>query len=129
MAMTKKERAEFDAALTAARVLGALRWTTPVERDVPPPQWGAPNSTGYIFNAYTSSVDVACSGHVSHGVGSATQLRSQGALHLFSTKLLALKALRCAVESQAARTLAAIDTRIAIEEGHSKWQADNEVQS
>lgn len=38
MAMTKKEKAAYDAAIKTAETAAALRWTEPVEPDVPVPK-------------------------------------------------------------------------------------------
>jgi hypothetical protein len=113
MAMTKKERAEFDKALDDARLLGALRWTSPVSPDVPPPEYGAPNrlSTGWALCG--PMVEVACSSSVFHGIGRTDKTTSQQPRWLYSSKLLALKALRHELERRSAMELAAIDKQIA----------------
>jgi len=118
MAMTKKEREAFDAALKKAEIPGALRWTTPVEKDVPIPANGY--SQGYA--TYSTSVQESWSGCVSHGSGKAPEhgtrhySASQGPRNLYSTKLLALRALRHNKELEAAEELWRIDRMIAEEE-------------
>lgn len=120
MAMTKKEREAFDAALKKAEILGALRWTTPVAKDVPPPAQSSDYSQG--FEAYSTSVQESWSGVVTHGDGKAPTLgarhysASQRPIWLYSTRLLALRALRHKKEIEAAEELRKIDLLIAKEE-------------
>lgn len=67
--MTRITKAERERQEQGARIRAALRWTKPAPGpDVPPPD-GFGLSTGYLFNAYTNRVDVACSGAVSHAFG------------------------------------------------------------
>lgn len=116
--MTKKEKAAMDAAILKAETLAALRWTEPTERDVAPPTVGDQRdkvSKGWDFNAYTKKVEpYSCSsiyswtGHTDIPVFTA----SRGSLVLFSSELLALKALRHAVELKSAEELRLIDKRI-----------------
>lgn len=109
--MTKKERQAFEAALRAARVAGALRWTSPVAPDIPPPQHG--NLTkGWLFNEHSSRVSRACSSAVHHNPWTDTETNTQGARALYSTELLALKAMRHAKEKRFAEELADLDERI-----------------
>lgn len=112
MAMTKKEKAEFEAAIKRANTLSALRWTDPVEKDLPRPDRGS--TSGWDYNAYSVRVYQAWSEPVSHGDGPARNgySGSQGGIALFSTKLLALKALRHAVECDSAEKLRKIDEMI-----------------
>jgi len=118
MAMTKKEREAFDAAIKKAEILGALRWTTPVAKDVPIPENGY--SEGWI--AYSNSVQKSWSGQHRHGNGDAPapediyKSASQRGVSMYSTRLLALKALRNNTEKEAAEELRKIDRMIAEEE-------------
>jgi hypothetical protein len=118
MAMTKKERAEFDAAIKALRIKSALRWTDEVAPDLPPPKaFGEKHSQGWIANAYDGSVKEAWSDSGCHGYGikpddAKYRSASQGPRSLHSTKILALKAGRSEMEKQFARKLADIDAKI-----------------
>jgi hypothetical protein len=117
MAMTKKERAEFDAAILRAETLAALRWTGPVCKDVEPPNGGC-YADGWDFSSYTAEVWQAWSSSVVHGRGPAPKTgrhssASQNGVHLFSTKERALAALRHAIEQEAAAKLLKIDKQIA----------------
>jgi hypothetical protein len=116
MAMTKKEQAEFDAALDRANTLAALRWTWPVEKDVPVPSGWAESTTGWDFNAYSVKVEQMWSEASSHGPGAMRAgIASQRGCELFSTRLLALRALRHAVENDSAGKLRKIDEQIELE--------------
>lgn len=115
MAMNKKEQAEMAEMEKNVRLAKALRWTDRVEKDIPAPS-SFKSTSGFVFNSYYLSVDPAWSESVSHGIGrSARDSRisgSQRAIAMFSTRLLALRGLRNAVESAAAEKLAAIDKEI-----------------
>lgn len=124
MAMNKKEQAEMDALREELRIARAFRFTEPVERDVLPPKscYGSEGlTTGYEFNehigadphSYSSAISHQWSGSVSHGnVPYREHSGSQGARRLFSTKLLALRALRFALERRFAKRLAEVDAAI-----------------
>ena len=108
--MTKKEKEALEAALTAA----ALRTTGDVAPDVPPPSSGG-LSKGFAVVAETSDyarVEPACSSSVHHGTGQQDKTTTQGPRHLYSTKEMALKALRRAVERHCAERLRRVDRMI-----------------
>jgi hypothetical protein len=109
MAMNKKERETLEAALTEC----ALRRTAPVAPDVAPPK-GNELSTGFLHVGGMSygRIEPACSSSINHGRGQTNRTTSQGARWLYSTKLLALKALRYEVETECARKLRSIDREI-----------------
>ena len=124
--MTKKEKQMVEELLTEA----ALRRTAPVEPDVDiPPAFNGGSreiSTGFLFRGALGAsprVEYAASTSVSHKasynpINIETEDRyrgggwSQGARQLYSTKLLALKALRHELERQCCRTLREIDKQI-----------------
>lgn len=114
MAMNKKEQAEFDAAKKAVIVARALNWTQPVAPDVPPPPTSSTLTTGYLFGSY--GVELSCSSSINHARGKTDRTNSQGPRRLYSTKLLALRALRHEVEKECAEKLAKIDMQIHAEE-------------
>lgn len=118
MSMSKKEQAEFAAAKKAVIVARALNWTEPVERDVPPPAYNQNDTLGYTFNTYDARVMYGRSSSIHHATSDSEmpqKTRSQRPLSMYSTKLLALKALRHAVECECAEKLARIDMDIAQE--------------
>lgn len=121
MAMNKKEQAELAEAKKTALLNRALRWTDPVERDVPPPSGGAMGYVnGYDFNEYRLEAFKAWSGTVSHGKGHVEsevgyRSGSQNSMSLYSTPILALRAMRNRIEMEAAQQLAKIDAMIAAE--------------
>lgn len=113
--MTKKERAEFGAAILKAKTLAALRWTGPVAPDLPVPK-SFEKTSGWHFNDHNKSVMQMWSESIAHGYGverNRTISGRQGGKALYSTELLALKALRHAVECEAAAALVRIDDAIA----------------
>jgi adenosylmethionine-8-amino-7-oxononanoate aminotransferase len=114
MSMTKKEQAEFDRVVDELRLVAALRWTeAPAGPDVPPPSaFGL--TLGYLPIAVGSDsarVSEACSSAVSHGL-THTKTTTQHPMALYSTRLMALRALRHKVELRCARQLADIDKQI-----------------
>lgn len=116
MAMTKKEQAEMRAAIDRADTLAALRWTSPVQRDVSVPEKGY--SEGWDYNAYNKTVFREWSSRISHGTGPAPEegrhrSANQGARRLYSTEALALAAMRHEIEQNAAADLLKIDRQIA----------------
>ena len=116
MAMTKKEQAAFQAAIDRAETLAALRWTWPVVRDVGVPLQGY--SEGWDYNAHSQRVWQGWSDRVAHGEGAAPEAgkyRSgiQASRCMFSTKALALAAMRHEMEQKAAADLMRVDRQIA----------------
>lgn len=118
MAMKKKEQAALAALQKAYAMALALRWTQEVKPDLLPPKSVIGEyTTGYLFNTYRLEVDEAWSGCTNHGRGTVPGRNgSQNSRTLFSTKLLALRAMRHEVEKNAAENLAKIDALIAAEE-------------
>ena len=120
MAMTKKERAMVaDLEWKLAQALALAIQVEPVERDLPPPSYedgSGAMTRGWDFNAYNQQVYKACSSSVYHGHGW-DKATSQRPLSLFSTRSLALKALRNAVHFEMVRKLANIDLMIAASQG------------
>ena len=121
MAMSKKEREAFAELERKLRIAVALRWTEMVSPDVPRPGQGF--TSGYAFNPYGLAVDRAWSTPVSHGIGYSTPdaQRARGVsgrqngIALYSSRLLALRAMRHVVEQECAEKLAKIDAMIADE--------------
>lgn len=115
----KRERIERD---TAA--LAAFSWTGPVEPDLPVPEtFGQPNF-GWTFNAHAKRVEEAWSESNSHGSGGREQHANkrvwgaaQNGIPLYSTKRLALQAMRHAVCMLAGHDLARIDKALKDEGG------------
>lgn len=118
MAMNKKEQAELAQAKLDAVINRALRWTDPVNPDLMPPNWGEPDIRGYVYNTYNMRIEPAWSDSAYHSIGSHERkkhIASQGARPLYSTRFLALRALRSAKEIEIAKQLADIDMLIAAE--------------
>jgi hypothetical protein len=111
MAMTKKEQAYVEALLTVS----ALRYTADVAPDVPVPEGGSGKTTrGFLYYGECSGSprlqEIESTSYSHRDVGSSSG--SQGCRVLYSTKLLALKALRRAVEKECARRLRQVDCMI-----------------
>lgn len=133
MAMNKKEQAEFDKLQRQLQTAYALHWTTEVLPDVPPPSNGTFGmTTGWLFNTYSNRVAPACSTSINHSFGHNDKTDSQGSRALYSTKVLALRALRYSLEKQYADALASVDARIEAEvryESINKPLPDDSVSS
>lgn len=112
MAMTKAEKARIAELERQLRLVRALRFTDPVEPDVPIPEHYPEIAKGFLFNQYSVRVEPACTSTANHAFGRDDETTTQGACPLFSTRLLALRAMRNAVELDCARSLAAIDGQI-----------------
>ena len=106
--------------------LSALHWTNAIEFDLPKPGPGsALRVEGWSFNLYrvlhgygsfdSSCVEATWSTSISHGIQSSPHSGTQQGTAQFSTKVLALRALRCALENWAAEKLDQIDQSIARE--------------
>ena len=117
MAMTKAEKAAMEAALTAA----ALRSTSRVLPDVPPPENGG-HRVGWRprvnFSSYGRLVDAekAWTEEAVHGGGEYRKglhrSASRGQIRLYSTRLLALRAARYEAEQRVAELLRGVDRLI-----------------
>lgn len=118
MAMTKKEKAEFDALAARLRMTAALRWTEAVEPDVRASHDnGGKPAVGWMGHVHNGTAQKAWSTTVFHGLGEKENGRSasQGARALHSSRLLALRSVRHEVELECAKRLAAIDEQIEAE--------------
>lgn len=86
--------------------------------DVPPPSQGnsfGELTTGWMFNAYSKYVEVACSSSIHHAIGRNDKTTTQNPRWLYSTKLKALEAMKNVVQKNHAIEIAEIDKRIASE--------------
>lgn len=119
--LTKQQQAEFDALRDQLAIERAMRFTRDVEPDVPIPSGGGlsvgylPSVDTYYYVRNPVGAVEACSSAVHHGRGSKTKTSSQGAVRLYSTRLLALEAGRRQLELEFAKKLAAADRAIAEE--------------
>ncbi|MDW7555342.1 hypothetical protein D9623_33445 (plasmid) [Azospirillum brasilense] len=128
MAMTKAEKAEMEALREARDLARALRWPEYAEPAmIPPPDFSGSHTSGWLFNTYRLTAQLggmgdavyrAWSESTTHGDGQSPiphRSATQGGVHLFATRLDALKALRLAVTEEFARKLARVDAEIAAE--------------
>ncbi len=89
----------------------------PIPPDVMPPTERGSDTEGWMYNTYTREVYRAWSTAYNHGLGTfANQARSttsQNSISLYSTRTLALQAMRRELEFEFATKLHAIDLAIA----------------
>lgn len=119
MAMNKAEKAAFESLKDELYKAKAFRFTETVLPDIPIPGYVDKPTSGWVCNVYSMRVGQAWSTSVAHGNGSARTPNSSGSqrgIPLYSTKLLALRAMRNAAENEYASKLASID-RLIEEEG------------
>ena len=116
MAMNKAEKKQLEDAIDKARLYAAFHITPEITPDLV-----APNSDdgmyahiyGYAFNEHTRTVFEAWSESVRNGTGHKERKHgTQGKRDLYSTKSLALQALRHKVAMKTADILASIDLMI-----------------
>ncbi len=112
MAMNKSEKTAMDDLRQELAIAKALRMTDEVEPDLKPPESFGVLVKGWIFNSYSLTVNRACTSNVNHSHGSDTATTSKGTMCLYSTKLLALKAMRSQAAREFAVKLATIDKKI-----------------
>lgn len=90
----------------------ALKLTGDIERDVEIPKTHSKIVNGWNFNVYSGDVLKSCSSSVSHNHGYWDRTAIQKPIRQFSSKLLATKALRRAMEIRYAENLLALDQEI-----------------
>ena len=111
--LNKKEQKILDDLQQQLRMAKAFRFTEPVEPDVLPPEAGKSGlHKGFLWNEPSRRVVLACTTSFSHSFGHDDKTDQQNACPLYSTRLLALRALRRAMEDQMAIALAKIDEEI-----------------
>lgn len=108
MAMNKKEKAEME----RLGIVAALRWSGECEPDMPVPTEYRHPEPGYMFNVYGCRVTDSCSTANFHSATTNKKTTSQAGIRQYSTRLLALRGLRAAVEKRAAKELYMIDEMI-----------------
>jgi hypothetical protein len=124
MAMTKKEKKMVEDLKTKL----ALRFTEFVKPDIDYPKIGDGLINGYNFNSYAREVWKSCSTSYSHGIRNWDKTSSQQPIQQYSSKLLALKAMRNEIETKVARDLRSIDILIEkeLEENHAGKNEEKE---
>jgi outer membrane PBP1 activator LpoA protein len=105
--MNKKEQQLVEGLKTKL----ALKFTEPVNADVLIP---VDNKivNGYTYNSYSMRVEKSCSSALHHNIGQWDKTYSQRPVAQYSSKLLALKAMRNEVEKACAYKLRQIDLMI-----------------
>jgi hypothetical protein len=113
MAMTKKEKGYVEFLENEIAEAIAFRFTEDIAPDVFPPTGYDEIAIGYDFNSYNSTVSPAWTSSNSHGSGHVRdRSASREAIDLYSTKKLALRALRRTLEKKYSAELARIDRMI-----------------
>lgn len=114
--MNKKEQKQLADTEHARDLAFALRWSrsTPINPDIAIPPMGD-ITYGFSFNEPSRTVSALWSESSRHG-DDGSVLGYQRGVSLYSTRKLALQALRHAVELRCAAVLLRIDTMIAKEE-------------
>ena len=111
--MTKKELAAFEELQLKLRMVIALRMTDQVTQpDVAPPTEPFELTTGWVFNSHARRVNVACSSGTGHSFGRNDKTDSQQPAWLYSSKKLALQAMRHELELEFAKALLLVDKQI-----------------
>lgn len=116
MAINKKEAAAHQKEIDALKLRLALSWTAPIAPDVAVPvhSYGDEKlSKGWL--PCFDRVETACSNSANHGMGSVIRPNTQGPRELYSTKMLALRAVRHEMERRFASELKRIDDWIELE--------------
>lgn len=120
--LPKWAQAKFEDLQNERDLLAAFHRTQPVEPDIDVPTFNEKDKRGFNFNAHTrvvlhsiSSSTGHANGHIEDGPCKRTT--SQRPIRQYSTKLLAAKALRWAVEQDCAKKLAEVDKLIRRFEG------------
>jgi hypothetical protein len=114
MAMNKKEQTEMEVLRSELAKAKAFRFTERIKPDIPIASGYTDLRKGFLFNEHSSyeQVKPACSTSSNHCFGSDQKTTTQGGRSLFSTEVLAWRALRNALEDSFAERLAKIDERI-----------------
>lgn len=111
MAMNKKEKKMIE----DLKIFCALRFTEKVEKDVDPPTIEDVSGkiiNGWNFNSYNMSAHKSCSSALSHSNDGWDKTRCQSPIKQFSSRLLAIKAMRNDIEYDCACKLRKIDIMI-----------------
>ncbi len=116
--MTKKEKAEYDAAIRRAELWGAFCRTKKVHPDVmPPPGGSSERVVAFTVNSYGKNVKRVWCTPYSHGPVYEDGLHGNGrqgaAGPMYSSERLAWEALRNLLEQQSAADLLAVDRELA----------------
>jgi len=112
MAMNKKEKAYVE---SLEKQL-SFRLTEKVYPDVPIPGYGELEIneviSGFLFNSYNQRVEESCSSSMSHARGRSDKTTTQNPVEQYSSKLLALKAMRFEIERDCIKELYEVDQLI-----------------
>jgi len=106
--MNKKEQEEMEQLKTKL----ALKFTEQVNPDIKPSEVYDTIVNGYLYNSYSKRVVKSCTTKISHSFGNWDKTTTQGSRNLYSTEILAYKAMRSELERSFASQLREIDKKI-----------------
>lgn len=106
--MTKLEQQVFE----NMKIQCALRFTEKVYPDILPPENFDKIVNGYSFNSYSEKVEKSCSSRLAHSLYAWNKTNSRESIEQYSSRLLALKAMRYEMEQIFAKKLYAVDVLI-----------------
>lgn len=115
--LPKWAQAEFERLRRERDLLTAFHRTRPVEPDVDVPKHSEKDKRGFTYNSHTRNVYHSISSSTGHSTshldcGPCPRTTSQRPIKQYSSKLLAARALRWAVEQDCAVRLAEVDRLI-----------------
>lgn len=122
MELPEWARKKLDRRFTDLEERASFRMTGDIKEDLSPPgRTSEQVSNGWLFSEASTAVFKASSTGTAHGYDWDV-VTAQGPKRLFSTRLLALRALRRAVEKETATRLRNIDLEIKDEELATSWE-------
>ena len=107
MALNKKEKEYME----SIERLAALHITPSVFCDVMPPS-NEDLSVGYTYNSHSLLIEESCSSSTRHSKGRSDKTQSQLPIEMYSSKEMALRAMRNEIEKQFAKDLRYVDLMI-----------------
>lgn len=111
MAMNKKETELMESLKQELLLAKAFRFTDKVDIDVVATDWKI-LTLGWSMNSNSGRVEQSCSTTNYHARGNIEKTTTQGGLPMYSSELLAFKAMRNEMELKFAKELAKVDKRI-----------------
>jgi hypothetical protein len=113
--MTNKELAAVERLKHELRLARAWKMTDPVTPDIPIPDYMDGIKNGYLYNAYSARIEKACTSAINHNFGGWDKTTTQQPRELYSTPILAIRAMRYEMEREFLNKLAAVDKLIEAE--------------
>ena len=133
MALNKKEKAHLESIESALKYQKQLTETVgsliqpKIDPDVLPPSVDGgfgKLSFGWLYNSFSKIARKSCSSSISHCFGGTERTTTQGALAMYSSEALAMKAMRAEVAARMLDEIVKIDERIKALEAKNEIKAD-----